>query len=922
MAEGSGKRELGKSTLDAIASARTVPSVPSPDSTGPKDPMLASADTVLAEGSVPSMPRLPQEGGEVLGNRYEILGELGRGGEGVVYRARDLKADAIVALKLLQEDEGSKSRLPRFRRELQMARKVTHPNVVRIHDLVELPGRFGLTMELVEGEPLDDRLARGSLPRDEVVRLAVDLARALAAAHEAGVTHRDLKPGNVLLRARDGHAVVTDFGVSRAHGAQEITPAQVRTATPLALTREGILIGTPQYMALEQLEARTDIGPPADVYAFGLVVYEAATGSRVHEAETYAELLRLRRECPPVRLREKRPDLPRVLCDAVDRALARDPGDRFASGVELLAAIEPLAGRRRGVSAPLWLAGAVILLGMGAAAGWYRHGSSTAAKQPLGAPGPRTRPLTFHVNNPTRLTFGNGCEEFPSFTPDGKSIVYDGTVGADAYLFRLDLPGGTPRPLTQVHGWDMAATISPSGDRIAFLRFEGEHIGTWVAPLDGHEPPHWIAAGSVRPSWSRDGKGVWAGTGAPITEYDANGGAALRTLGSAPSSRDAHTTELPDGSLVILYSGLSEEHQDGLALVDTGGGLRWLSRESFEEVLELTPDARHVISLRSMNTGTFELFDVPIDGSPAASLSASGIPAKKGLDLAPDGKHVTWSTCSAYADMPSMDAKGHLSEPIGDVELSDWSSIAAIPGTGLLAVVSPRAGKEQPWIHDVAGHAPPRPIAMGDMSVHEIAVSLDGRQFVVSVVDKGLYVGSLQGTDPQLLQLTHDPIDARPSFRVGGAQILFTRQLAGGKPQVFAIPTSGGEAAPLLPPGSDDGVSAPKDDRIAYLAGDSIADAVPMIRDGRTGVTRPLSPALGRGRYGGLRFSPDGKQIALARGDTEIIELDASTGAVLRTVKNPSGYQLAQPTYTPAGLVVQRTRWQGNIWMADAQLQE
>jgi len=232
MPERGGKRELGKNTLDAIASARTLPSVPGPESTGPKDAVIASADTMLAEQSAPSLPRLPQEGGEVLGNRYEILGELGRGGEGVVYRARDLKADTIVALKLLQEDEGSKSRLQRFRRELQMARKVTHPNVVRIHDLVELPGRFGLSMELVEGEALVDRLERGPLSRDEVVRLAIDLARALAAAHQAGVTHRDLKPGNVLLRASDGHAVVTDFGVSRAHGSKRRpTSVRLRTST-------------------------------------------------------------------------------------------------------------------------------------------------------------------------------------------------------------------------------------------------------------------------------------------------------------------------------------------------------------------------------------------------------------------------------------------------------------------------------------------------------------------------------------------------------------------------------------------------------------------------------------------------------------------------------------------------------------------
>src|ERR1700722_15169986 len=157
-----------------------------PSGRGGPDPVLANADT-LAASSDPegSGPRLPQEGGEVLGNRYEILGELGRGGEGVVFRARDLKADGLVALKLLAADSGSDQRLTRFRRELQMARRVTHPNVVRIHDLIELPGRFGLSMELVDGESLDRHIARGPLSRDELTVLAVDLLRALAAAHDA-----------------------------------------------------------------------------------------------------------------------------------------------------------------------------------------------------------------------------------------------------------------------------------------------------------------------------------------------------------------------------------------------------------------------------------------------------------------------------------------------------------------------------------------------------------------------------------------------------------------------------------------------------------------------------------------------------------------------------------------------------------------
>ena len=136
-------------------------------------------------------PPPPVNLGDVLGGRYKIIGELGRGGEGVVYRALDVRADELVALKLLDRDA---VRLARFRRELQMARKVTHPSAVRIHDLVELPGRFGLSMELVEGETLERRIERGGkLEAAELFALADDLSQALAAAHAAGVTHRGSK---------------------------------------------------------------------------------------------------------------------------------------------------------------------------------------------------------------------------------------------------------------------------------------------------------------------------------------------------------------------------------------------------------------------------------------------------------------------------------------------------------------------------------------------------------------------------------------------------------------------------------------------------------------------------------------------------------------------------------------------------------
>jgi tRNA A-37 threonylcarbamoyl transferase component Bud32/dipeptidyl aminopeptidase/acylaminoacyl peptidase len=910
--EGGGGGGKGPDTSGTLASAHTVPSDRHLDA-------VASADTVLSVP--PAEPSSPSMRGDLLGGRYKILAEVGRGAEGVVYRARDLKADTVVALKLLQQDEDSDERLQRFRRELQMARKVTHPNVVRIYDLVELPGRFGLSMEIVDGEALDHRIARGKLGREEVVRLALDLARALAAAHEAGVTHRDLKPGNVLLRKRDGHAMVTDFGVSRAHvdASDDARISSRPDPKPLALTREGAIIGTPQYMSPEQLEGHADVGPAADVYAFGAVVFEAATGDLLHEAQTLGELRKLRGDAPAPRLRDRRPDLPRRLCDAVDRALERQARDRFRSGVELLAAIEPLAAPPGKARRAYLLGGAAMVVALGGTALLARRlGPTSVHATPPGptAASPATPPLVLNVANPRRVTFGDACEEFPSFTPDGRSVVYDGTVGRDSFVYRLDVESGAaPQQLTRVRGWDIAASIAPQGDRIAFLRFEGERVGAWVAPLDGHEPPRMVVRGGVRPSWTRDGTAIWSGAGAPLAAYDAGSGALVRTLQGAPALRTAMTVELSDGSLVAaMLHQVNDAGVGGIAVFAQDRPPRWLLEATVSEVLAVTPDERHVLAARPTPTGV-ELIDVPLDGSPVTSLAPSGVEARQGVALSRDGTHLVWSACREVPELVSIDARGRTPRALGG-DLPGPSSLAFIPGTSELVVVSVRTGKREPWIVPLSGDAPPRAIPMGDATVGEIAVSHDGTRFVASVPGKGLRIGSLRG-DPALRAITDDPLDGSPAFRAGDASVVFSRRRPDGTTQIMEVPSEGGATNALVGGGSDGAAPSPVDERMAYLAGATPAEVVPTVWDGRAGTLRPLSPKLTPGRYAYLRFSPDGKRVALVRGDSEMMEVDAASGAIVRTFATPNEDQLFQPTYTPSGLVVVRVRWQGNLWMGD-----
>jgi serine/threonine-protein kinase len=205
---------------------------------------------------------------QVLAGRYELLGLVGTGGMGSVYRARDRELDEIVALKMLRRElVDAPGMLARFRQEVKLARKVTHRNVARTFDIGEHAGDKFLTMELVEGESLANLLHREKkLELARVIELVEAICSALSAAHAAEVVHRDLKPDNVLL-AKDGRVVVTDFGIARA-------------VTSDAQPTIGAPIGTPAYMAPEQLEGSHPIDARADLYALGAMTYELLTGQQ------------------------------------------------------------------------------------------------------------------------------------------------------------------------------------------------------------------------------------------------------------------------------------------------------------------------------------------------------------------------------------------------------------------------------------------------------------------------------------------------------------------------------------------------------------------------------------------------------------------------------------------------------------------
>ena len=269
--------------------------------------------------------------GRLLAGRYRIIALLGKGGMGEVYRADDLTLGQPVALKFLFEEAShDEALLERFRNEVRLSRRVSHPNVCRVYDVGEVDGHTFFTMEYVDGEDLASLLRRiGRLPADKALEIARQLCAGLAAAHAKGVLHRDLKPANIMLDGR-GQVVVTDFGLAGL--VDQIPGSDVRS-------------GTPAYMAPEQLEGK-EVNAKSDIYSLGLVLYEIFTGKRAFSVESLPELVRARSESAPSKPSTLVKDLDPVVERVILRCLEPDPANRMGSALSVAAALpggDPLA---------------------------------------------------------------------------------------------------------------------------------------------------------------------------------------------------------------------------------------------------------------------------------------------------------------------------------------------------------------------------------------------------------------------------------------------------------------------------------------------------------------------------------------------------------------------------------------------------
>ena len=504
---------------------------------------------------------------------YEITALIGQGGMGQVFRARDTKLNRDVALKILPDAFASDpDRLARFTREARTLASLNHSNIAHIHGLEESGEVRAIVMELVEGEDLSRRIARGALPLDQALLIAKQIAEALEAAHEQGVVHRDLKPANIMVRS-DGMVKVLDFGLAKAIDSVAASGAPAvnsLTVTSPAMTMRGMILGTAAYMAPEQARGMA-VDRRADLWAFGVIVWEMLTGRRLFDGATVSDTLASVLKTEP-QWDALRPDTPSSVRRLLRRCLEKDRRHRLADAADARLEIDDaLSGAQGDVpqapaisrsGASLVWASLLVLggLAVGAVVEWAARPAPVARETTrlLVSIAPTARtvgvdPLEQRAGGrrPTRTAL--------SLSPDGKTLVFGAIWGGVPQLYA--------RAMNQLSASPIAGT---SGAQDAFLSPDGQWVGFWAAgklqkvPLAGGPAvPLCDAAATFGASWGSDDTivfatarngGLWrvsAAGGTPQGPHDASGGRVQSPVAPRAARRPRRHLHDPKGGAAM-----------------------------------------------------------------------------------------------------------------------------------------------------------------------------------------------------------------------------------------------------------------------------------------------------------------------------------------------------------------------------------